>query len=131
MTSPPSPQPERLAQLVREARDKQGASQDDVAKAVGVSRQLIALIERGERPDGRPLRPAANTIRALALTLGLDEQELLTLAGREFEVGASQRELMQTVNQLPPHLRQAVTVIAKELHAKHEQSQSAPNGAAA
>ena len=49
---------------VRRERKNQGLSQDQVAQAAGISRNGLALIERGSNPT-------INTLTAIAKALGL------------------------------------------------------------
>jgi transcriptional regulator with XRE-family HTH domain len=117
MTSPPQPQPAELARLIREARKALDLTQVELAAATcgKVSYSYVRTIEAGRRADGHPLQISADVALALASALMLDEQEVLRLAGHPFNEAASRHQAVAAVNALPPHLRNAVTVIARAL----------------
>jgi transcriptional regulator with XRE-family HTH domain len=133
MTSPPAPQPAKLARVVRDARDALGLSQTELANATNgqVSYSYVRLIESGKRGDGRELRVSAPRARALAAALALDEQQVLALAGHPYDPSASQHQLNAAVAGLPPHVRNAVVVIANALHAEAQQVPAPKDEAAA
>jgi transcriptional regulator with XRE-family HTH domain len=122
MTQHPSFQPAALAALVRDARLKHGLSQTTVAKAIGLSREWLRLLEAGERPTGGASQPKPENIRALALVLRVDETEALTLAGHDADapvdtsVGRpshSEAAFNVNVNRLPAHVRRAVMALVE------------------
>jgi HTH-type transcriptional regulator/antitoxin HipB len=67
--------PQSLGAAVRQARDAHGWTQEELAKAAGVSRAFIVGLERGARPRAEMFRVLA-VVRALgkAITL-LDDQQ--------------------------------------------------------
>ena len=56
--------PDTIGVLIRTAREQQGLSQDQVAKAAGISRNGLAIIERGGNAQ-------IETLTAIAKALGL------------------------------------------------------------
>lgn len=142
MTQHPSFQPAALAALVRDARLKHGLSQNAVAKATGLSREWLRLLEAGERPTGGASQPKPENIRALALVLRIDETEALTLAGHnpdapiDATVGRpshSEAAFNVNVNRLPAHVRQAVMALVEAVSADGAEpvADRSTNGAAA
>jgi transcriptional regulator with XRE-family HTH domain len=82
----------RFGQLIREARERRGLLQEDVAKALGVDRSLISQWERGvtKRPvavqDVNTLgRYLGVPVLSLVIALGYD----VRLSGVEEEAGAA------------------------------------------
>lgn len=63
----PSAAATELARLLREARERRGLSQKELAHAVGLSPAMMNYLESGER------RPGRETVLRLASALGLDE----------------------------------------------------------
>jgi transcriptional regulator with XRE-family HTH domain len=122
MTKHPSFQPAALAALVRDARLKLGLSQNAVAKATGLSREWLRLLEAGERPTGGASQPKPENIRALALVLRVDETTALTLAGHDPDApvdaiigrpSCSEAAFNVNVNRLPSHVRMAVMALVE------------------
>lgn len=68
-----------LAQLIRSAREAAGLSQEQVAKAVGVSQGAVSMWEVGQS------RPALNRISRIADVLGIDDGELTRAAQVQYE----------------------------------------------
>jgi transcriptional regulator with XRE-family HTH domain len=64
----------RLDQLVRIARTRAGMSQQDLGRAVGVSKAVVSAWERGLT------RPSGEHLQALARALGAEIGRLLTEA---------------------------------------------------
>lgn len=58
----------RVGRMLREERNKQGLSQEDVAQMVGIKRARLAKIELGSYSTG------INQIGQIAKALGLDVQ---------------------------------------------------------
>lgn len=118
MTSPPSPQPAELAQLVRSAREAHGLTQEALAPSANVSLATIRNIEAGRRADGKPGRPTAAVLHAIARVLHLEQERVFALAGRPFTPLSpveSQQQIADSIRQLPPHLRNAVVAVVNAL----------------
>jgi len=64
----------QLARLLKEERTKQGRSLNSVADAAGLSRQMIAFVEQGER------KPTLDTLLRIADALKVDLIKLLQRA---------------------------------------------------
>ncbi len=62
---------------VRREREKQKIGLRQAAKMIGVSPTYLSMVERAEFPP-----PAEDKVRAIARLLGLNEDELLALAGK-------------------------------------------------
>lgn len=62
---------ERIAKLLRKRREELGFSQEEVAEALGVSRESLAQWERGER------LPPTLHLQGLTWIYGIDEEDLL------------------------------------------------------
>ncbi|KGQ22295.1 XRE family transcriptional regulator [Thermus filiformis] len=61
-----------LAAKLRQAREEAGLTQERLAQALGVSRELVALWERGDR------RPSSYQLARLAAVCGVEESSLLS-----------------------------------------------------
>lgn len=66
-----------FAETFREARERVGLLQRDVADAANVSQSYVANIETGRTTPTKP-----ETIRALAAAVGVDPDVLFAAAGR-------------------------------------------------
>ncbi|WP_038059368.1 XRE family transcriptional regulator [Thermus amyloliquefaciens] len=75
--------PKDLAAKLRQARDRLGLSQDEVAQALGVSRESLAQWERGDR------LPPALHLQRLAWLYGLKEESLFEGGEAEYRDGLS------------------------------------------
>ncbi len=62
---------EELGRVVRQARERLGMEQGDLAARVGVGQQAVSTWERGKS------RPRRAMVRAVAATLQVDEEVLL------------------------------------------------------
>ena len=67
-----------FGEIIRQARPMKGFSQKELAEEIGIDFTSLSRIEsnRANYP------PKESTIRALALNLSLDSEELIFLAGR-------------------------------------------------
>ena len=65
-----------LADIIKEAREKKGISQRELARQIGVGNNTIARLENGERKSTNAL-----TLKKMANVLNLDLRELMTIAG--------------------------------------------------
>ena len=65
-----------LADIIKEAREKKGISQRELARQIGVGNNTIARLENGERKSTNSL-----TLKKMANVLNLDLRELMTIAG--------------------------------------------------
>jgi transcriptional regulator with XRE-family HTH domain len=63
-----------LGRAIRELRKKKGATQEDLAKDAGLSRNMLSQIERGEG------NPSWVTLRGIAAALGVPVSELAKAA---------------------------------------------------
>ena len=77
---PPRARLEGLAQRIRALRERRGLTQEDFAKACGISVSFASLLERGERS------PSYDTLLQVASALALPLSELL----REPEPGVDE-----------------------------------------
>ncbi|HEX7298398.1 MAG TPA: helix-turn-helix transcriptional regulator [Solirubrobacteraceae bacterium] len=77
------------AQLVREARRRQGISQAELARRAGTSQHAVSLIERGLR------RPSLDTLERLLLVTGhrvAGELEVIPSEEDPIHLAAAQRQ---------------------------------------
>ena len=73
--TPQNPQDQAaLGGAIRELRKKVGATQDDLAKDAGISRNMLSQIERGEG------NPSWVTLRGIAAALGVPVSTLAKAA---------------------------------------------------
>ena len=70
-----------FGRLVRCARHDSGLTLRELANRIGVSHAYVSILEIGRtRRSSSPPRPSPDIIRAIAKELGLDVNQLLTLA---------------------------------------------------
>jgi len=77
---PPAPL-EGLARRIRALRERRGLTQEDFAKACGISVSFASLLERGERS------PSYDTLLQVASALGLPLSELLREPDADLDEG--------------------------------------------
>lgn len=61
---------ETIAKAIRNARERKGLSQTEVAKKAGITRNTVARIERGEQ------EPTFATVKKIAKVLDIDISKL-------------------------------------------------------
>jgi transcriptional regulator with XRE-family HTH domain len=78
-----------LARRIQELRAAAGMSQEEFARAVGVSRSAVSMYERAER------EPSLATLEAIAARFGVDMNYLLSDApgGRQYSGGMSASDI--------------------------------------
>ncbi len=76
-----------LADIIKEAREKKGISQRELARQIGVGNNTIARLENRERKSTNAL-----TLKKMANVLNLDLRELMTI------VGFSEEDIETTVD---------------------------------
>ena len=64
----------RVAQMLRQAREKRGLSMNQVAERSGLSQQMISYVERGMR------NPTLETVLRIAAALDIDFPDLMRQA---------------------------------------------------
>jgi transcriptional regulator with XRE-family HTH domain len=64
--------PKRLSQVIRQLREQQSLTQEDVAKRAGVTKNYVTMIEGGKRKN-----PSLPVLRKIAKALGVPVGELL------------------------------------------------------
>jgi transcriptional regulator with XRE-family HTH domain len=75
--TPQDPKSQRaLGNAIRELRNKQGASQESLAKKAGITPNMLSLIERGEG------NPSWVTVRGIAAALDVPVSTLAKAAER-------------------------------------------------
>ncbi|MBC2638961.1 MULTISPECIES: helix-turn-helix domain-containing protein [unclassified Rhodococcus (in: high G+C Gram-positive bacteria)] len=88
---------ELYGRVLRDARLDQDRSLEDVACAVGMSKQYLSEIERGKK------EPSSEMLRAVCGALGMSVEHLLFRSGRR--LGAAHRtSVTGTVNRQVPTL---------------------------
>jgi transcriptional regulator with XRE-family HTH domain len=71
----PDPQP-ALGRAIRQLREKQGISQEDLAHDAGVTTGTLSLIERGRS------NPSWGTVRGIAAALGVQMSAIASLSDK-------------------------------------------------
>ncbi|GLZ43288.1 helix-turn-helix domain-containing protein [Actinokineospora sp. NBRC 105648] len=106
-----------LGEVLRQARDGKGWSQEDAAQKARFSRTSWQQLESGRRADRKPFRPKADTVINAALAVGVEPKEALELAGldptryepaRAGRPTATVTEVRELVMRLTDGQRQAV-----------------------
>lgn len=93
---------------VRRERERQKIGLRQAAKTIGVSPTYLSMVERDEFPP-----PAEGKVRAIAKLLGLDEDELLGLAGK---VGSDLTDIIKKQpREMASFLRSAKGLTASQL----------------
>lgn len=137
----PTPQPGKLADLVRTSRGDAGLSQRALAEAAGLGKSLIQRIEAGDYSSR--MRPA--NIRAIAAALRFtaeQERAALLYSGNDPDRHAtapaigrptvSETELAAAVNKLSPAVREVLHAAITTIAAEQPPNSGRPtNGAAA
>ena len=76
MARPRSAPPKSLGNAIRDARERAGMTQAELADALGVTQNLVGRLEAGGRND-----PRTSTLVRLCKTLGTSLDELVGAAG--------------------------------------------------
>ncbi|WP_436493592.1 helix-turn-helix domain-containing protein [Actinokineospora sp. HUAS TT18] len=114
-----------LGTLLREARLARHLTQTAAAERAGISRTLWQQLETGSRPDGRPVNPKRDTLRAVAAAVDLTERETLEAAGHDpsdHDISrpgrplASLAEARDLLSRLNDRQRQAVVDMIRAFH---------------
>jgi transcriptional regulator with XRE-family HTH domain len=88
-----------IGMVAREARERMGLTQTEVAQRINVTPQQYGGIERGN------LLPSTSTLRTIAETLGVSADVLLGLRGAprrpEGRVSPARQELLAMVSDMP------------------------------
>lgn len=66
-----------LGERLREARERSGLTQEQVARAAGIATYTYQKLENGESNPGTPANPRLQTLVSLARVLGVDASEVL------------------------------------------------------
>ncbi|HEX8826351.1 MAG TPA: helix-turn-helix domain-containing protein [Archangium sp.] len=109
-----------LGDSAREARQKAGLTQADVAERIGVATEVYGRLERGL------LMPSVPTLRRLCLALHLPADKLLALGTSHSptwadvppppqQEGLQMRRLLRHVRRLKPHQLRALSIVAATL----------------
>lgn len=85
--------------IIKDAREKMGITQEDLAKAIGVQKSTVSLWESGQRsPLGDNLAKLASFLKIEAKILGGYEEEE-DLRKKQIEALREVHETMQSINQ--------------------------------
>ena len=108
-----------LGDAAREARQRAGLTQADVAERIGVATEVYGRLERGL------LMPSVPTLRRLCLALHLAADKLLALSSANppawaetpppLQDGIYMRRLLRHVRRLSPHQLRALSLVAATL----------------
>ncbi len=109
-----------LGDTAREARQKAGLTQADVAERIGVATEVYGRLERGL------LMPSVPTLRRLCVALRLPADKLLALSTAQPPAwteeppppereGPQMRRLLRHVRKLNPHQLRALSLVAATL----------------
>ena len=91
-----------FGKLIRQARREQEYSQRELAKLIGVNFTYLSKLEN----DNADYPPSNEVIKAIAIHLNLDEEELTRLAGRIDPEDAERfRDLIKQYQEMPVLLR--------------------------
>lgn len=67
----------KIGDVVKKYREDHGLSQVDFATRCGLSGVVISFIERGQRSNGDPYLPKFETVRKLAIGMGISAETLI------------------------------------------------------
>jgi len=108
-----------LGDAAREARQRAGLTQADVAERIGVATEVYGRLERGL------LMPSVPTLRRLCLALHLAADKLLALSSPNppawaetpppLQEGVHMRRLLRHVRRLAPHQIRALSLVGRPL----------------
>ncbi|MDJ0717770.1 MAG: helix-turn-helix transcriptional regulator [Prochloraceae cyanobacterium] len=89
-----------FGEIIRQARQKKGYSQKELAEEIGIDFTSLSRMES----NTAHYTPKESTIRALAVNLSLDSEELIFLAGR---IPQKDSELLKSLKIYPDWTHQA------------------------
>lgn len=103
-----------LGELVRSFRLKHGYSMDDFARAAGMSKAYVSILERNYNPSsGKPVVPSIQTMQAIADVMGMTVDEVLHLL--------EPNQPVELVESPPPVVKQVPSVFAARMRALREE----------
>lgn len=111
----------KTGKVIRNARNLQGMKQEELAAALGTSRQRIGRLENGVNAHGEEARIDELTLVKIAGILDLDAEELLELEGygTDFPISnvRSTDGILQSIDLigLTHHQRRLVESLVEEL----------------
>lgn len=74
----------KLGEIIREYRQRNKMSMGDFAKASGISKPYISMLEANKNSNGgKPIAPSVETLQKVACVLGISLDELLRKLGDE------------------------------------------------
>ena len=74
----------KLGEIIREYRLSNKMSMGDFAKASGISKPYISMLEANKNSNGgKPIAPSVETLQKVACTVGISLDELLRKLGDE------------------------------------------------
>lgn len=80
----------RLSELLKQHRERQGLSMEAFAKAAGLSKPYISMLEKEKNSNGgKPIVPSLRTMQKIAAGMGMKLDEMLKILDGEQPVGIS------------------------------------------
>lgn len=74
----------KLGEIIREYRLRNKMSMGDFAKASGISKPYVSMLEANKNSNGgKPIAPSVETLQKVAYSLGISLDELLRKLGDE------------------------------------------------
>lgn len=116
----------KLGEIIREYRLINKMSMGDFAKASGISKPYISMLEANKNSNGgKPIVPSVETLQKVARTVSISLDELLRKLGDEkidlspYPFNDDEVELVDGYRQLPPDRKQLVKSLVGQLSFKH------------
>lgn len=112
----------KLGEIIHEYRLINKMSMGDFAKASGISKPYVSMLEANKNSNGgKPIVPSVETLQKVARVIGISLDELLRKLGdkkidiRQSSFNADEAELVDGYRQLPPDRKQLVKSLVEQL----------------
>lgn len=118
-----------LGDAVKNYRDTHAMSMDDFARASGLSKGYISMLEKNRHPKtGKPLSPTLDTYKACAAAMGMTLGDLLDLVDDRVDlsiqaeptVSPAVLDVAMRIEQLPEDVREKFLAAIDALLASQE-----------
>ena len=117
----------KLGEIIREHRQRNRISMGDFAKASGLSKPYISMLEADKNSNsGKPIKPSAATLTKVSFAIGITMDELLRKLGdeeidlRQPEFSEEETELVDGYRGLNEESKRLIFGMIRQLNFVHE-----------